>query len=90
MLSVIIQIIAKASIASIASIAKNVVEELKLEIVKIGHNMKEDNIQKIQKMEILDRDIKALRYDINMLTKNIKSTELLVNQLNEKRDFEDS
>ena len=29
---------------------KNVVEELKLEIVKIGHNMKEDNVQKIQKI----------------------------------------
>ena len=63
---------------------ENVVEELKFEIVKLGHNMKEDNIQKKQTMEILDRDIKALRYDINMLTKNIKSTELLVNKLNEK------
>lgn len=63
---------------------ENVVEELKSKIVKLGHNSKEDNIQKIQKMEILERDVKALRYDIIMLTKNIKSTELLVNKLNEK------
>ena len=60
---------------------ENAVLELRLEIVKLGNNIKEDCSQKIG---ILDRDIKALRYDINQLIKNIKSTDLLLNKFNEK------
>ena len=37
------------------------VEELKVEIVKLGQNIKDGYNQK---MEVLDRDLKALRYDI--------------------------
>ena len=64
---------------------ENVVQELRLEIVKLGNNIKEDCAQKI---DILDRDIKALRYDINQLSKNIKSTALLLNNLNEKETLQ--
>ena len=64
---------------------ENVVQELRLEIVKPGNNIKEDCAQKIN---ILDRDIKALRYDINQLSKNIKSTALLLNKLNDKETLQ--
>ena len=64
---------------------ENAVLELRLEIVKLGNNIIEDCSQKIG---FLDRDIKALRYDINQLSKNIKSTELLLNKLNEKETWE--
>ena len=48
--------------------------------VKLGNNIREDSVKK---MDILDRDIKALRYDVKQLIINIKRTELLIDKLNE-------
>ena len=59
---------------------ENVVQKLRLEVVKLGNNIREDSVKKIN---ILDRDIKALRYDIKQLINSIKRTELLIDKLNE-------
>ena len=62
-----------------------VVEELNVEIVKLGQSIKKDDNQKT---EVLDRDMKALRYYINHLTKNIKNIELLLEKANEKETMQ--
>lgn len=61
---------------------EKVVEELMVEIVKLGQSIKKDDNQKI---EVLDRDLKALICDINQLTNYIKNIELLLKRRMRKR-----
>ena len=53
-----------------------------MEIVKLGQSIKKDDNQKI---EVLDRDLKALICDINQLTNYIKNIELLLKRQMRKR-----
>ena len=56
-----------------------------MEIVKLSQNIKEGDNQMIG---VIDRDIKSLRYDINQLTKNNKSIELMLKKANAKETMQ--